>query len=222
MNKKPLIPKYALLPLILAVIINCIAYFGARLFLGNAAYHNMTLPIDQRIPFVPAFIIIYFLAYVQWAAGYIVLARDSRHMCYYILGSEIAAKCICFFCFVFYPTTMVRPDIIGSGLFDMAVSYLYQIDAANNLFPSIHCLESYFCMRGALMSKKLPVWYRGVMVITTILVFASTVLLKQHVIADMAGAVVTAELALWFSRKIHIEQWFAKINFLDNGDQLNE
>ena len=221
MHSRSLIPKYALLPLALALAVNCMAYFGARLFLTNASYHHMALPIDEMLPFVPAFIIIYILAYVQWVMGYIVICRDSRQMCYYIMAAEIAAKCICFLFFVFFPTTMVRAEITGSGLFDNAVRVLYEADAANNLFPSIHCLESYFCMRGTLMLKKLPAWYRILMILTTILVFASTVLLKQHVIADMAGAVITSEAALWLARHKHIDQWLARINFLDNGDHHN-
>lgn len=215
MHMKALIPKYAVLPLALAFAVNCAAYFGARLFLGNTSYHHMTLPVDSIIPFVPAFIVVYLLAYVQWAVGYIMICRDSRQVCYYVMGAEIIAKCICFLCFVFYPTTMVRAEITGSSLFETAVRYLYEIDAPNNLFPSIHCLESYFCMRGAFISKKLSGWYRMIMILATILVFASTVLLKQHVVADMAGAIITAEFALWFARKTHIDQWFAKINFLE-------
>lgn len=171
MHIKALIPKYAVLPLALAFAVNCAAYFGARLFLGNTSYHHMTLPVDFIIPFVPAFIVVYLLAYVQWAVGYIMICHDSRQVCYYVMGAEIAAKCICFLCFVFYPTTMVRADITGSSLFETAVRYLYEIDAPNNLFPSIHCLESYFCMRGAFISRKLSGGYRMIMILAAILVF---------------------------------------------------
>ena len=86
------------------------------------------------------------------------------------------------------------------------------MDAPDNLFPSIHCLESYVCFRGALYTKKVPVWYKYVMLISTVLVFASTVLVKQHVLVDMLGAVLAVEFGLFVSKKWNLGRIFKKIN----------
>ena len=95
--------------------------------------------------------------------------------------------------FVVFPTTMTRADITGSDIFSKAVYLLYQTDAPVNLFPSIHCLESYIVTRAALEMKNTGIWYKLGMIVMSILVFMSTVLLKQHVIWDFFGAVAAAE-----------------------------
>lgn len=123
---------------------------------------------------------------------------------------EMLAKLMCMFCFVVYPTTLVRPEITGTGVFDSLTKLIYELDAPDNLFPSIHCLESYVCFRGALKVKKAPGWYRWVMLVMTLLVFASTVLVKQHVVVDMFGAVLVAELGFFLSGKFHMERIFKR------------
>lgn len=39
--------------------------------------------------------------------------------------------------------------------------FVYAVDAADNLFPSIHCLVSWFCYIGLRGRRDIPVWYRG-------------------------------------------------------------
>ncbi len=61
------------------------------------------------------------------------------------------------------------------------------------LSPSIHCIESYICLKSAIEMKDIDNKYRISMVIMSILVFMSTVFIKQHVILDLFGAVIVAE-----------------------------
>ncbi len=48
------------------------------------------------------------------------------------------------------------------------------------------------------------------MLVMTLLVFASTVLVKQHVVVDMFGAVLVAELGFFLSGKFHMERIFKR------------
>ena len=117
----------------------------------------------------------------------------NEHKMYQIPYSLI----ICFLFFVFYPTTNVRPELVGNGIFVQGMRFLYQIDKPVNLFPSIHCMASWFCCIGIRRDKKIPVWYKIVSVMIAVLVFVSTLVTKQHVIVDVIGGVVVAELT-WF------------------------
>ena len=116
---------------------------------------------------------------------------------YHNFTADLYARIICFLFFVFYPTTNVRPELVGNGIFVQGMRFLYQIDEPVNLFPSIHCMASWFCCIGIRGDKKVPVWYKIVSVMIAVLVFISTLVTKQHVIVDVIGGVAVAELT-WF------------------------
>lgn len=195
-----ILPKYSWIPLILVVTVNLVTYFGTRLFTQNLEHHVLQSRLDEMIPFCPVFIVIYILAYVQWITGFIMIGRQDKNFCYKFLYGEIIAKLICMLCYIFYPTTIIRPEITGSGIFNELTLWIYQADAPDNLFPSIHCLESWVVFRASLGMKNMPKWNPYVMFIFTILVFASTVFVKQHVVVDMFGAMAAFEIGLFITK----------------------
>ena len=145
-----LLPSYTRIPLVSMVFIHGLVYYATRPFTQKLTHFDFSLPIDDAIPFIPAFSVIYVLSYIQWIAGYILIARDSRELCYRVTSGEIISKLICMALFLLVPTTMTRAEIVSDGFFDTVVRYIYRMDAADNLFPSIHCLESWVCFRGAM------------------------------------------------------------------------
>lgn len=122
-------------------------------------------------------------------------------MCRIYLIGEMIAKTICLICFVVFPTTLVRPVIDADGSFwEQLVALLYRIDSPDNLFPSIHCLESWICFRSARKMKKAPPRYRNVAAVATIMIFASTQLL------DAAGAIAAGEMGLLLAHKLYVQR----------------
>ena len=189
-----LLPSYTRIPLISMLSIHGLAYYATRLVTKDLTHYDLSLPIDDAIDFIPAFSVVYVLAYVQWTIGFILIARDSRELCYRVISGEMISKLICMALFLLIPTTMTRAEINSDGLFDSIVGCIYNRDAADNLFPSIHCLESWVCFRGAMQMKKIGPWYRYFTLLFSLLVFASTVLIKQHVAVDICGGILTAEI----------------------------
>ena len=114
------------------------------------------------------------------------------------------SRCICLGFFLLYPTTNTRPVITDGGLWNQLALWLYSIDAADNLFPSIHCLVSWFCYLGIRGRKEIPVWYQRVSAVLAILVFVSTLLTKQHVLVDVAGGILLAELCFCIGRNTNL------------------
>ena len=151
------------------------------------------------LPFVAPFIVFYLLAFVQWVINYVLIARENKAFCYRFVYGDVISKLFCLLFFVLFPTTMERPDVVGTGLFDWLVKFIYHMDAPVNLFPSIHCLESWCCIHAAFAMKKVPNWYKGVTVVMSLGVFASTLLVKQHVLLDMFGGIVVFEAGLFIS-----------------------
>ena len=215
-----LLPAYTRVPLVSMVCANGLAYYATRLITQKLAHFNFSLPVDNAIPFIPAFSVIYVLAYVQWVVGFILIARDSRELCYRVISGEMISKLICMALFLLVPTTMARAEIVSDGFFDTIVGYIYQMDAADNLFPSIHCLESWVCFRGAMQMKKTGPWYRYFCFLFSLLVFASTVFVKQHEVVDIIAGVLTAEIGQQIAQKTGSALIFQRIEgtiFKSNG-----
>lgn len=196
-----ILPAYGVFPVIFSFVFNCLVYSGSRMIAGGWYHHNIETGVDRRIPFVPEFLVIYFGCYVFWAVNYILIARQDRRSVYQFFTGDFISRCVCLVSFLAFPTTNTRPLITGSGLWNQAALWLYSIDAADNLFPSIHCLVSWFCYLGIRGRKEIPRWYQSVSMVIAILVFASTLLTKQHVIVDVAGGVLLAEFCFFIGRK---------------------
>lgn len=196
-----ILPAYGVFPVIFSFVFNCLVYSGSRMIAGGWYHHNIETGVDRSIPFVPEFLVIYFGCYVFWAVNYILIARQDRRSVYQFFTGDFISRCVCLVSFLAFPTTNTRPLITGSGLWNQAALWLYSIDAADNLFPSIHCLVSWFCYLGIRGRKEIPRWYQSVSMVIALLVFASTLLTKQHVIVDVAGGVLLAEFCFFIGRK---------------------
>ena len=108
---------------------------------------------------------------------------------------------------------MTRPEITQTGPFYTLVSWMYFIDTPMiNLFPSIHCLESWICFRESIHLKDIRKWYAPFSFVFTMLVFASTVLIHQHVLIDIPAGVLVAEIGLLICRLTRADRVFASIN----------
>ena len=200
-----IVPAYGFFPLVFSFVFNCLVYSGSRAVAGSWYHHNIESNLDLRLPFLPQFLIIYFGCYIFWAANYILAARQDREEVYRFFTADFISRCVCLVIFLAYPTTNTRPVIEGSGFWDLLAGWLYSIDAADNLFPSIHCLVSWFCFLAVKGQKKIPTWYKAVSFILAVLVFLSTLFTKQHVIVDVAGGIFLAQVCFWIGK--HTEIW---------------
>lgn len=197
---KGIIPKYAIVPVGLVVIFNFSAYYLSKIIIEDRVKYDFSIPLDDMIPLVTPFILFYILAYAQWALGYIILARQSREVCAKVASANIIAKTLCFIIFITVPTALVRPEVTGNGLFDILTRFIYSADTPVNLFPSIHCLESYAIMRFTLGQKNLPRYYKIITVVFSLLVFASVVFTKQHIVVDIPGGILMLEIGIILSK----------------------
>ncbi|MBQ3937500.1 MAG: hypothetical protein II722_10610 [Ruminococcus sp.] len=143
-----LLPDHGLIALLAAVCVNTLVYNGSR-FISEQLYHyRFATDIDAQIPFIKEFVIVYIpIAYGQWIYGFYLSARKDVKTCRMIFTAEITAKLMYLLFFLVIPTTMERAHIAGTDIFSKWVHLVYSTDAADNLFPSIHCIESYLLMR---------------------------------------------------------------------------
>ena len=207
-----ILPPYAVLPLILCPIINMVVYNGAQLIAGQRYHYDFTSAWDNLIPLVPAWTLVYLGCFLVWIVNYILVCRESREVCYEFLSAEALSKLICGIFFIFLPTTNVRPELAGNDFCTLLLGFVYTVDRPVNLFPSIHCLAIWYSWRGLLKCKRVPKWYKWVSFLFVWLVFLSVLCTKQHILIDIAGGVLVAEIGWYLSGKLRLGNVYKRIN----------
>jgi len=188
------IPEYGLISAAACFLLNCSVYWGTQLLMGSAHHYDLTTALDRQIPFLKEWSVIYLLSFVFWAVNFILVSFEEKEKWFRFVTSDMTAKLICAAVFILLPTTNVRPQVPGADLFSWLTRFIFQSDRPTNLFPSIHCLVSWLCFIGIRRSKKIPLWYKGFSCLFALLICASTQLIKQHYLADVAGGILLAEL----------------------------
>lgn len=201
-QKNKLIPSYAVIPLLVCLVVNFTVYIGTDKLTEHREYFDLTLPIDRMVPVIPAFSVIYIGCYLFWIVNYIMITRMNRNHCYRFILADVMSRIVCGFFYIVMPTTNVRPVVNGADIFSQMLRWVYQLDDPTRLFPSIHCLVSWFCYIGIRGQKQIPKWYQRFSLVFAILVCVSTQVTKQHYIVDVFGGIAVAEMCYWISGKI--------------------
>ncbi|SEW34300.1 PAP2 superfamily protein [[Clostridium] fimetarium] len=212
-NLDPMIPLYSVIPLITCFAFNTLVYYGAMSINSNRYHYDFTTNFDRSVPIIPIFVIIYFICYGFWAINYIIIGRIGREHCMRFVFADISSRCICLIFFILIPTTNIRPEILGNGIGEQLLRHLYSIDHPENLFPSIHCLVSWFCYIGIRGQKQVPRWYRAFSCVFALAVCLSTQLTKQHYIIDVFGGILIAELTYYIA---HHSEWYRGVEKIFN------
>ena len=190
-KKYPLIEMAVVL--LTAFIWNQGVYFGARWIASGWYHYDMTTTFDLLVPFLPWTICIYFGCYLFWGVNYFLCAVQEKESRDRFFCADILAKGLCFVLFLAVPATNVRPDVVGDSVWDVLMRFLYNIDSADNLFPSIHCLASWLCWVGVRKRKDIPGAYRWFSFAAAVAVCVSTLTTRQHVFADVFSGILIAE-----------------------------
>ena len=190
---------------------NCVTYYGTRLITSGLHHHDMTTKFDLATPLVPWTVLIYFGSFGFWIVNYFLGCFQDDDETSSLLCADLCAKIVCFILFVAVPTTNIRPEIADTTLMNKLMIYLYSVDTADNLFPSIHCLTSWFCVIAVRKQKAIPNWYKVLSVIIALAICVSTLTTKQHVVVDTFTGVGLAELSYWFVKKSGILSPYRKL-----------
>jgi len=165
---------------------------------GPAVLHLGT-PLDDALPLVPLFVIPYVslepLIYFSLIAFLVFRTRIFQSAAL----SLIVAMLVSYAVYLILQTEVVRPVVAGSDLFSRMVRDVYAGDNPYNDFPSLHTsLSTIIAIHWWRIDRRLGIidgaW--------TVLIVASTVLVKQHYVADVVSGLLLAWSASWLSRKM--------------------
>ncbi len=200
-------------PLLLSLAWNIFVFYFPRPITSSWHHFNMTTSVDRWMPVLPWTVIIYFSCYIFWGINYILACWQERKEAYRFLSAHFLAETISLVLFFVLPTTLERPEGREvKNIFDQLLCYLYSIDSADNLFPSLHCLISWFCVIGVRKNEKVPTWYKIFSYVFTFTIFITVLTTKQHVVADIISGIIIAELCYQITDKICFSALYGKIH----------
>lgn len=221
-----IIPAYAFLSVIFCFVFNSLIYSGTQWLMKDAKHLDLSSDFDRRVPFRPEWVWIYVICFLFWGINYIMITRLGKEEWFRFAVGDYLSRIICGIFFVLLPTTNIRPEVTGDGITAWMMQFIYRMDPAFNLFPSIHCLVSWFCFIGLRGRKEIPGWYRCFSCIFAVLVFASTQFTKQHYFIDIIAGVAIAEICYYIGH--HTDRYqkvmacFERLNNVVFGKEWEE
>jgi membrane-associated phospholipid phosphatase len=156
-------------------------------------------PLDRAIPLVPVMVIPYLSLFplIIVAAAVFAIA-DLRRVQALALAVTLALL-VSYLVYALVQSYVIRPWPAGRNWLTAGVRYVYSLDRPYNDFPSLHT---------SLSAIVAVMWLRihprtGVAVALWCgLIIASTVLIHQHYLADVAGGLAVAGLAVAASDRV--------------------
>ena len=173
-----------------------LVFYPTRLLLPYLPAHRLETALDAAIPVRAEWVVIYFLTFVFWLASAVLLLSESPAYARRMERGYLIAMLICGVVFLTYPTTMTRPVPPDTGLFNILLRLLYEMDDPVNLCPSLHVLITYFCLRAAMGSRTVPKWYLPFSAVFLVLVCLSVLFVKQHVLIDIPSGILVGEISV--------------------------
>jgi CDP-diacylglycerol--glycerol-3-phosphate 3-phosphatidyltransferase len=167
----------------------------AWLEINPADIHISYCGLDDFIPFCEYFVIPY-LSWFLFAAvtlGYFVFFCKEIKEYYQLLGVAGTGMMIFLIISFVWPNGHeLRPLLTGDNPCTRMVAFLYQVDPAMNVFPSMHVFIAMTCCGALCRNEKVrrhKLLTAGIWLLTGLIIL-STVCLKQHSILDVLGAML--------------------------------
>lgn len=176
-----------------------LALWGVVIFLyfltGRAvpmeSRHLVWCKWDDHVPFVPFFAIPYVAWYAVQAFTAWYCFQKERKVFRNFVGYILFGYTLAISAFLLYPTAIdFRPAVTGRDVFSQIVGLVYQMDNPTNVFPSLHVIVAVGCAFAQCKTKALGkpllrvIWW-----LVALSICASTVLIKQHSVLDILGAI---------------------------------
>jgi membrane-associated phospholipid phosphatase len=149
-------------------------------------------PLDQAIPVVPVFAIPYVSLTPYIAATMALLLLLRVRLFRSAAAAMIIAWLVSYAFYFFLQSYVARPELAGSDPLTALIRTVYAGDQPYNDFPSLHTsLSTIVAVHWWRVDRRIGI----VAGAWTLLIVASTVLIHQHYLADLAAGLILAALA---------------------------
>ncbi len=212
------IEEYAVWPMVSCLLTNCAVYYICRIIAAGKYHHDISIGLDGQIPCIPSmFSWLYCAAFIFWAISYVNYANLGKRYAQRIAFADFIGKFICALFFAFYPTIMSEPPVVVTDYWSFMLFLMKLIDEPNNLFPSLHVLVSWISWRYVARMSTVSDRYKSLSFMCVLIVFLAILFTKQHLILDIFGGVIVAEIGIFISDKLVFKD-SEGIEAKDNGN----
>src|SRR5271157_3851877 len=194
--------KSAVICLALAVAVYFTNDIYALLNYGPAVI-NLRTSLDAALPVVPIFVIPYVslnpFVYATLVLFLLFRTRIFQSACLAMLVTWF----ISFGFYYFLQSEVLRPALIGTDLLTRMIQNVYAGDNPYNDFPSLHTsISTILAIHWFRFDRRIGI----VAALWAVFVVASTVLIKQHYVADVASGLLLAFGASWLFNRLIIRR----------------
>lgn len=196
------INRKLIIPVVVAITTYMISYWIPKFIIDVNRAHYIYTYLDNLIPLFSPAVIIYILSFIQWIIAIYILLKQDTIFGYKVSLAIIIGSIIGFTIFLVFPTGVLRTNFEINNVFDWILSQIYFVDNPINACPSFHCFCSTITIIILKYSKNIDNKYRIINTIFSILVYASTLLTKQHYLIDVPTGILTAYLSYLISDKL--------------------
>lgn len=158
------------------------ALVNDRIAIETAA--DWAIPLDRWWPFVPAMVWPFLLEYVLLLVPALV-ARSRRRLVELAVAFALLVALSCLL-FLLFPVRVTRPALLPDTLSGRLLAWLYLNDRPVCAFPSLHVSAVVLATLALFRERTRWGWLFLPFALATAL---STLFVKQHVLADVAGGV---------------------------------
>jgi membrane-associated phospholipid phosphatase len=193
--------KNAVICIILAVAV----YFTNQIYYllnHGPAVINLRTSLDAALPVVPIFVIPYVsLDYIVYATLILFLLFRTR-----LFQAACLAMIVTWFIsygfYFFLQSEVIRPVLTSTDVLTRMIQNVYAGDNPYNDFPSLHTsISTILAIHWFRFDRRIGI----VVAVWTVLIVASTVLIKQHYLADIGGGLILAFSTSWL-----FDRWLLK------------
>lgn len=183
------------LALLLSIPIMNLIYILINSFFTTGA--NVTLALDNKIPFIGIFIVPYIFWYLFIPLSLFILCMKDRQVYYKTIFIYIVGCLISSIIFISFQTTVPRAPVIGNDIFTTIIKMIYARDNPVNCLPSLHVFTSYLIIRAVAASNFSNLKNNSITITISVLIIISTLFTKQHAILDVVAGIILAEVLIY-------------------------
>lgn len=180
--------KNAILSMGLAVAVYLTSLIYALLNHGPTVL-NLRTPLDAALPAVPIFVIPYVSLQPIIYVSLVVLLLTRTRIFQSVSLSLIIAWFVSYAFYFFLQTSVLRPVLTSGDVLTRMIRAVYAADNPFNDFPSLHTsLSTIIAMHWFRVDRRVGI----IVSVWTVFIVASTVLIKQHYLADVVAGLLLA------------------------------
>ena len=192
-------PEYRHILLLLGWVGYLIMYMITENLIPESRCHDMNRAIDDAIPFMEGFVVAYVFWYVYLVGAllwyFLYDIPRFKQLQIFIIITQVVAMIT----YIAYPSIQTgRPDLstLGrSNFFTWILSIIYSFDTPTGVNPSLHVAYSFGIASVFLKDENAKKGVKAFMLLSAVVISASTMFVKQHAALDVLGGVLLGILA---------------------------